>query len=162
MISDFLHYARPREPQLRTCSLRELVEETVSVFLHSADEGSPGVKCELAEVEAAVDPDQIRQVLWNLLANAGQVVDGSGEVTVRLEAGDGGYVVMEVADDGPGVPADLREKIFEPFFTTREDGSGLGLATVGRIVEAHRGTIELKCPQGGGSRFVVRLPGVAQ
>ncbi len=159
LISDFLHYARPKEPQPRTCWLKELVEETVSVFLRSADEGSLKVNCDLAEVEVRVDPDQIRQVLWNLLANAEKAMEGSGDVTVRLIAGDGGSFVLEVADDGPGVPEELRGRIFEPFFTTREDGSGLGLATVSRIVEAHRGTIELKCPQGGGSAFVVRLPG---
>ena len=160
LISDFLHYARPREPQPRKCSLKDLVEETVSVFQRSTDEGATQVNCDLDEVEAAVDPDQIRQVLWNLLANAARAVDRTGQVQIHLKAQEGGAAVIEVADDGPGVPEELHSKIFEPFFTTREDGSGLGLATVGRIIEAHRGSIELVCPAGGGSRFIVRLPGV--
>jgi signal transduction histidine kinase len=100
--------------------------------------------------------------LWNLLTNAARAVDGAGEVQIHLKARDGGGVEIEVADNGPGVPEDLRLKIFEPFFTTREDGSGLGLATVSRIIEAHRGSIELECPAGGGSRFIVRLPGAEQ
>jgi len=162
LISDFLLYARPREPQPRKCSLKDLVEETVSVFQRSAAEGDTRVNCELSDVEAAVDPDQIRQVLWNLLTNAARAVDGTGEVRIHLGTAEGGVVEIEVADDGPGVPEDLRLKIFEPFFTTREEGSGLGLATVSRIVEAHRGSIELECPAGGGSRFIVRLPGVEQ
>jgi two-component system sensor histidine kinase PilS (NtrC family) len=160
LISDFLLYARPREPQPRKCSLKDLVEETVSVFQRSTDEGDTKVNCHLDEVESAVDPDQIRQVLWNLLTNAARAVDGAGEVQIHLKARDGGGVQIEVADNGPGVPEDLRLKIFEPFFTTREEGSGLGLATVSRIIEAHRGSIELECPAGGGSRFIVRLPGV--
>jgi two-component system sensor histidine kinase PilS (NtrC family) len=162
LISDFLHYARPREPQPRACSLKDLVAETVSVFLRSTDEGGSRVDCDLAEVEAMVDPDQIRQVLWNLLANAAQAVDGAGSVRVRLGVEEGGAVSIEVTDDGPGVPEDLHDKIFEPFFTTREEGSGLGLATVSRIVEAHNGTVRLECPEGGGSRFIVRLPGAHQ
>ncbi len=162
LISDFLHYARPREPQPRACSLKDLVAETVSVFLRSADEGGGGVDCDLDDVEAVVDPDQIRQVLWNLLCNAAQAVDGAGQVRVRLGIEEEGTAVIEVADDGPGVPAELRVKIFEPFFTTRGEGSGLGLATVSRIVEAHEGTIRLECPEEGGSRFIVRLPGAHQ
>jgi two-component system sensor histidine kinase PilS (NtrC family) len=162
LISDFLHYARPREPQPRACSVKELVEETVSVFLRSTDNGNMSVNCDLDDVKAILDPDQIRQVLWNLLCNADRAMDGSGAVAVRLLVEEGGVVVLEVADDGPGVPGDLQGKIFEPFFTTREDGSGLGLATVSRIVEAHRGSIELKCPPGGGSRFIVKLPGAGE
>jgi len=162
LISDFLLYARPREPQPRKCSLKALVEETVSVFTRSTDEGDTQVNCELSEVEATVDPDQIRQVLWNLLTNAARAVDGAGAVRIRLTSPEEGAVVIEIADEGPGVPEDLRSRIFEPFFTTHDDGSGLGLATVSRIVEAHRGSIELKCPEGGGSRFIVRLPGAGQ
>jgi two-component system sensor histidine kinase PilS (NtrC family) len=134
----------------------------VSVFQRSTDEGDTRVNCDLDDVEAAVDPDQIRQVLWNLLANAARAVDGTGRVQIHLKAQDEGAVMIEVADDGPGVPEELHAKIFEPFFTTREDGSGLGLATVSRIIEAHRGSIELECPAGGGSRFIVRLPGAEQ
>jgi two-component system, NtrC family, sensor histidine kinase PilS len=164
LLTDFLAYARPREPRLQQCDLRKLVEETVSVYLESngGDPKSPRLTTELAELSARVDADQIRQLLWNLLKNAVEAAPGQVMVRLRPAAGDDGErrAVIEVTDDGPEIAADIRDRIFEPFFTTKEEGSGLGLATVNRIVGAHGGGVSLDSPAGRGNRFVVSLPGV--
>jgi two-component system, NtrC family, sensor histidine kinase PilS len=172
LVADFLMYAKPREPNLTETLLNVIVEETVGVFLSGCASGRTDIQMELEETHAKVDPDQIRQVLWNLLANAVDAIRDSGTIGVRLRsenaAGQNRSVVLEVEDNGPGVLEELRNKIFDPFFTTKEGGSGLGLAIVSRIVEAHRGTIEVRnmaagessfLPEGG-CRFSVRLPGV--
>jgi len=162
LLTNFLAYARPRELRPKRCDLGELVEETVSVYTGSLDGGRPRVGTEIEKLSARVDADQIRQVLWNLLKNAVEAAPARVWVRLRTVEDAAGVrrAVIEVADDGPAIAADIRERIFEPFFTTKEEGSGLGLATVSRIVEAHGGSISLDSPAGGGNRFSVLLPGM--
>jgi len=164
LLTDFLAYARPREPRLQQCDLKKLVEETVSVYAESnaCEPKSPRLTTELADLSARVDADQIRQVLWNLLKNAVEAAPGQVQVRLRAAAGQDGdrRAVIEVTDDGPEIAAEIRDRIFEPFFTTKEEGSGLGLATVNRIVGAHGGGVSLDSPAEGGNRFTISLPGV--
>ncbi len=108
-------------------------------------------------VAAALDGEGIRQALLNLVGNALEFTPEDGTIAVRAcrRRGD---VVLEVADTGPGVPRELRERIFEPFFTTRTQGTGLGLAVVERIALAHGGAVELEDAPDGGALFRVILP----
>jgi two-component system sensor histidine kinase PilS (NtrC family) len=103
------------------------------------------------------DQDQLRLVFLNLLVNAGQAMEGKGSLTMTIED-VGRNVAIVIGDTGPGIPVELREKIFEPFFTTKHRGTGLGLPTVKRIVDAHRGTIAIDDRPGGGTRVRVVLP----
>jgi signal transduction histidine kinase len=125
------------------------------------------------EAAGAVDEDKIRRAIGNLVANARDVMGGRGVVhlTVRvvpaLEDGGPERLLIEVADEGPGVPAEIRATLFEPFVTARKKGgTGLGLAVARRFVEDHGGTIELVAnpPAGGptGARFRLLLPLVAE
>jgi len=116
------------------------------------------------------DAGQIRQLFTNLVSNAFEALDGRGTVTLTAQyvPGDDGpgsdglnampTVVVDVADDGPGIPDDLQDRIFNPFFTTKPRGSGLGLAIVRKIVDAHDGRISIIAPPSGGARFRVVLP----
>jgi len=118
------------------------------------------------------DSSQLCQVFSNLLTNAFEAVNGTGRVVMRatLEAidQDPGFgadaseptqaVVVEVIDDGPGVPAHLSDRIFNPFFTTKTTGTGLGLPIVRKIIDAHDGRIDLTSEPGQGTRFRVTLP----
>jgi len=118
------------------------------------------------------DEHQLTQVFTNLLINAYEALEGRGkiEIAARLAhtAGDGALlpdghqpvatVVVDVADDGPGMPHDVAEKIFNPFFTTKAQGSGLGLAIVRKIVDAHEGRIDMTTQDGRGTRFRLTLP----
>ncbi len=104
-------------------------------------------------VTVEADIDQLRLVFTNLLLNAAQAMDGHGRVELRA-ATDGDRVVLSVADSGPGVPEDLRERVFQPFFTTKTRGTGLGLPTARRIIEAHGGEMRLESADTGA---VVRI-----
>ena len=113
--------------------------------------------CPVGPVPAAVDVEGVRQALLNLIGNALDMSPAGGRVRVSA-ARNGPHVVFEVADSGPGVPIDLRERIFEPFFTTREQGTGLGLAVVERVALSHGGAVEITDDALGGALFRLVIP----
>ena len=93
----------------------------------------------------------------NLLINGAHAMHGKGSIRVAIDTVDTSCQIAFI-DRGPGIPADIRDKIFTPFFTTKSRGSGLGLPTAKRLVEAHDGEITIDCPPAGGTTVVVRLP----
>ena len=105
------------------------------------------------------DETQLEQVLLNLLLNAQNAISASGQIEVLLcYDSDTATIRMEVSDNGPGIPEELRKRIFQPFFTTRTDGAGLGLATCLKNVQYHGGSIEVRSEVGQGTTFVVSIP----
>jgi two-component system sensor histidine kinase PilS (NtrC family) len=161
LITDFLAFARPRELNLgRTC-LSELVESVIDVFRHDASLKDCEVSMSLdEEAIAQVDPDALRQVLWNLIRNAVQAMRGQAggrlELVVR-EVGEMSEIV--IVDNGPGIPEDVLARVFDPFYTTKgEAGTGLGLAIVHSIVDAHGGQVLVSSALGRGTEFILQLP----
>lgn len=168
LVTAFLTYARPLPPDTVRTDVASLVEETA----RAAQLGAQGVRVEVvihARPEAPIDPEQVRQVLWNLVGNAIEAVTPDdateptapeGESLVRIIVDDEpDHAVIRVEDEGPGVPEELQASIFEPFFTTRASGSGLGLATCQKIVDAHGGVLDVEpAEELGGACFLVRLP----
>ena len=108
-------------------------------------------------LETHADPDQIKQVLLNLLYNALDATGGSGTIRVKSSIADD-KIRIEIQDTGPGIPEELRSRIFDPFFTTKTHGTGLGLAISRNIVGDHNGSITVECPDSGGTTFVIELP----
>jgi two-component system sensor histidine kinase PilS (NtrC family) len=163
LITDFLQYASPRPPQLRETSLRELLQETATLIgqtrgaLWRIAVVAPGEDAFRAEVDAQM----IRQLLWNLTLNAMEAMPGGGTVTVAL-AEEGEEVRIDVSDSGAGIAAGDLNKVFTPFYSTKEGGTGLGLAIVFKIVENHRGHIEVESTPGRGTTVRVALPWSAQ
>ena len=104
---------------------------------------------------AEVDPEQVKRIAVNLLRNAVTAARSSVRLSASTDVAGPGF---SVADDGPGIPDEVRERIFEPFFTTRADGAGLGLAIVRRLAEANEGCVELDA-RVGETRFVVTFSG---
>jgi two-component system sensor histidine kinase HydH len=142
-ISDLLDLARNRPPQVQRVVARKLIDGAVRVS-SLPETIQVEILTSPAELLIEVDPDQIQQVLVNLLTNAAQVMPDGGHVEVRAELmPDGRGAQLRVLDDGPGVPVAARHRIFEPLFTTKAKGSGLGLALCRCIMEAHGGTIAL-------------------
>jgi signal transduction histidine kinase len=101
--------------------------------------------------------DPLRRAFANLMRNASEAMGGRGKIDIGVHP-DGGGLVVTVADHGPGIPEELRQRVFEPYFTTKPDGTGLGLALVRQTIEAHGGTIRLSETPGGGATFTVVLP----
>lgn len=159
VVSGLLEYTRPRPPRLLPLDLAESIQGTLSLV--GDDPRAQGVEIGLALPPdlplVQADPDQVRQVLLNLLINALEALNGRGrlDITIRVEKRS---IWVEVADDGPGLPPGQAEQVFDPFFSTRERGSGLGLAIARRIVEAHGGRIQAANREGGGALFSFSLP----
>jgi signal transduction histidine kinase len=157
LMKDLLLFARPPQPKPMTVDLSALVRATADLL--DADPALKSIHVEMDGSAPAVraDPDLLKIVFVNLLVNGAHAMDGHGTIRVSLSAHDSTAEVT-FADSGPGIPEDVRARIFTPFFTTKSRGSGLGLPTAKRLVEAHNGTISVACPPGGGTRVSVRLP----
>jgi signal transduction histidine kinase len=162
VVTSLLAFARPLRPELRAVGVGELFDR--ALLLARDDLATKQLRVRRADSPdlpaARADPDLVCQVLLGLLANAAESVPPGGELRLEGHAADG-TVELVVADSGPGVPVELRERIFEPFFTTRPRGTGLGLAVARQIVEAHGGRIAVGNGPDGGARFTVRLPAAA-
>jgi signal transduction histidine kinase len=162
VVGDVLTFARPGDPEVKSCNLQHLVADTVLAFQCNERLGqkvpiSLSVAPELPCVEA--DANQLKQVIWNILQNAVEAsAPGCGVlISVSLSmAADG--VVIVVADHGCGINSEVLAHVFEPFVTTKPDGTGLGLAIVYGIVERHGGTIRADSEIGMGTRFTIELP----
>ena len=156
IISDLLDMIRDRPLERERVVLAGVIESALASIKRPAEVRVlvDGV-VELPEIEA--DASRLRQVLVNLIDNAVHAVGAAGEVRVRGEA-QGGEVVLAVEDTGQGVDPSIRARLFEPLVTTKTKGIGLGLSLVRRIVERHGGTVTYQPREGGGARFVVRLP----
>lgn len=160
LANNFLQYARPGSLRFESKDLNGVLQGVV-MFLQ-ADFRQRGVRLEtdleplLPSVE--IDETQFKQAVINLLVNARQVVGEGGEVRLVSRAGSSGEAVIEVRDNGPGVPAESRERIFEVFYSSRGGGTGLGLPIARQIVERHGGTIELDTEVKVGATFRIRLP----
>jgi two-component system, NtrC family, sensor histidine kinase HydH len=159
LIWEFLRYARPHLPELRPASLPDLVDRVVTLLRVEGEQA--GVRLDVGRDDTMptmfVDSLQIEQVLLNVLLNAIQASPPGSCVRVRARQ-DRQEAVIDVVDDGPGIPAEHVAHIFSPFFTTREKGTGLGLAIAQRIVVAHRGHIEVHRTPDRGACIRIRLP----
>jgi two-component system sensor histidine kinase HydH len=159
VITSLLAFARPLQLAPRAVTVAELFDRALLLASEHLAASRVHVGCDTPARLPAVraDPDLVCQVLLGLLTNAAEAAPVGGEIRLEACAAEGA-VELAVADTGPGVAPELRERVFEPFFTTRPRGTGLGLAVARQIVEAHGGTIAVRERTGGGARFVVRLP----
>ena len=160
LVTNFVLYGRPPEPQRTPVRIREIVEGVLQMAAPRLQGHRISLETDFRDAPPlAVDPDMIRRAVINLVGNAVDAMPGGGELRVAggpLEAG--GYL-LEVRDTGTGIAEKDLERVFEPYFTTKSTGLGLGLVLTRKIVEAHGGTIVIDSGQGRGTRVTVRLPG---
>ena len=156
IVQDLLVFARPREPKLARVPLAEVLEGTAALLRRDAAHAGVDVQITGERPTIVADAEQLQIAFLNLLLNAAHAAAG-GTVRIHIVQRDGTCAVT-IADQGPGIPAEVRDRIFEPFFTTKHRGTGLGLPTAKRVIERHHGTIVLECPPGGGTVVRVELP----
>lgn len=158
LLTHFLEFARPQQPRVITSDVQLLLQSVAKLASETAKMAQVEIVVEVAALPAvSVDPEQIRQVLLNLVINAVQAMLTPGRI--RLYAVHSGeHVRIEVEDEGVGIPADDLERIFDPFFTTRSNGTGLGLSIAYQIVNQHGGHIAAKRNPERGMTFTVTLP----
>lgn len=171
ILQDFLEYAGELRLDLKKTSISGLVDELGDFFAPQADKAGVRMRVDIApdELVAEVDGPRLKQAVLNLMLNAVQAMGGldadgarSKELILRtsrqVEADGRGMAVIQVIDTGPGIPAEARAKIFQPYFTTKAGGTGLGLPTSRRIVEAHHGRMDVVSEPGRGTDFQIRVP----
>jgi signal transduction histidine kinase len=159
ILEEFLSFARAPEPKPKPEDLNERLQTLVEF---SAPElGERGIALRFypsPEVgKVALDWDHLQAALVNLLRNAGEAIEGAGEVWMATSR-EGDEVVIRVTDTGRGIPPELHSRVFEPYFSTKSTGTGLGLPTTRRIVEEHGGTLSFSSEPGKGTQFTIRLP----
>jgi PAS domain S-box-containing protein len=165
IVTNLLRYAQPLRLEKRSCDLRLELEEEIALVESTFQREGREVRIERRLADdlgpSHVDPVQMRMAVHNLLLNAAEATHhGRVECGLCAQEGVGGQERLRiwVADDGPGVPAPHLDKIFNPFFTTKDKGTGLGLATVRKVIEAHGGQVQCVHPPEGGARFDLHIP----
>ncbi|MEA2061049.1 MAG: ATP-binding protein, partial [Thermodesulfobacteriota bacterium] len=165
ILQSFLEFARPPKLSLKKCSINTIINSTLTLLEYRLKKYNVEVRYDaqpdLPAVE--VDPDRIKEAMVNLITNACEAMETQGRIVVsetwKKSSDKGEYVILTIEDTGPGVPDNIIEKITNPFFTTKEEGSGLGLSIVARIVKEHNGRLMVSSgPERKGTKFIIHLP----
>ncbi len=164
IVRSFLEFSRPPKLKMQRISPSAVVDMALVLLRYRLE--SYGVEVKLIREERLpeiwADPDQLKEVLANLMLNACEVMVNGGVITIREEEkGEpplGPAVVIRVSDNGPGIPESVRDKVFQPFFSSKEEGTGLGLSIATRIIADHGGRLELESKQNEGAAFIITLP----
>jgi signal transduction histidine kinase len=170
IVNDFLKFARPAEPETAVFAADLLLLETKLMFGPLLTDKNIQVNQEpSAPMRVKVDPAQMKQVLINLVQNAADSIGRDGKITLRarqlrraMPNGEKNAVVLEVADTGKGISAEVQKRLFDPFFTTKEIGTGLGLSIAARIVQKHGGVLQYQTQVNQGTTFGIVLPQVIE
>jgi signal transduction histidine kinase len=166
IVRDFLQFARPSDPQLIVVPAELLLREAQTLMEPQLEKSNIKlVVDEVATAQIRADPQQIKQVLVNLIHNAADSMGKNGTITLRARLDEKRLsdrlrevVILEVSDTGKGIPAEIEKRLFDPFFTTKDTGTGLGLSIAARIVEKHQGAMQYQTQVGRGTTFGIILP----
>ncbi len=159
IVQEFLGFARPKQPDLRPADMNEAIESVLALTTQEAKKAGVKVEKRLGPAigRRSLDAGLLKQAFLNLVLNAIQAMPDGGVLTVESGIRDS-TIEVTISDTGIGIPEENRKKLFSPFFTTKKNGTGLGLAITYRIIENHRGSIDVVSEPGKGTRFTVRIP----
>ncbi len=159
IINDFLNFARPREPNLSPCKVRDVIDKNITYLAVQLAEKGCTVEKNMGDglPEILADADMLYQAFLNILINAMQAMPEGGRISVNVYSRNGDLAV-QFEDEGKGIEDEVMEKIWDPFFTTKEKGTGLGLGIVKKLIELHGGDLNIENRPGGGARVTVKLP----
>jgi signal transduction histidine kinase len=169
IVTEFLQFARPAEPELATIPSDQPLKEVQSLLGPALAKNNIRLLLEdSAPLSVKVDGEQMKQVLINLVQNAADSIGRDGAITLRSRAdrkplaqGETDVVILEVADTGPGIAPEVEKRLFDPFFTTKAEGTGLGLSIAACIVQKHGGALQYQTQVNHGTTFGIILPRAA-
>lgn len=159
LVNDFLMFSRPPAGKTEVFELGETMEDIVDLFdkdikcsgrISISTDISPGVRVKM-------DPVHLHQILWNLLLNASEAIEGSGHIKVKMSSLKNKHALVEIIDDGCGIPDEIIKSIFNPFFTTKPSGTGLGLSIVHNILKSYDSWLDVESTVKNGSAFTFKL-----
>jgi signal transduction histidine kinase len=160
IVSQMLRFAAPKSAVFTTVRVHGVIDHSLRLLQHQMSGKLIAIKCDYRAVPDTVHGDdaQLQQALMNFLLNAIEAMGANGELTVKTEIVEGGFLRIQISDTGTGVSPENLKRLFEPFFTTKKNGTGLGLAICQRIALEHRGAIEVQSEVNKGSTFAITLP----
>jgi len=160
LVNDFLMFARPQPGKVRIVDLEAALREILNVFTSDGRcNRRLTVSSDLSEgMFIEIDPEHLRQVIWNLLLNADEAIDGEGRIDVGVAPAGKTHVCITIKDTGCGMTPETMQSIFDPFFTAKPKGTGLGLSIVQRIITSYNGLIDVQSQPDTGTTFTVKLP----
>ena len=164
IVANFLEFSRPPKLMMQKVSPSDVVDMALQLLRHRLESYNVEVQLKRSRPlpEVWADPDQLKEVLVNLLTNACEAMKGGGSIVIQegetFLQSIGQVVTIQVSDNGPGIPESVQDKIFQPFFTTKEEGTGLGLSIATRILGEHGGWLDLDSQEGRGTTFTINLP----
>jgi signal transduction histidine kinase len=170
IVQDFLQFARPSEPKLTAMTGETPLREVRDLLAPQCEKNAIQLKLDIQSSDSfQADPQQLKQVLINLVQNAAESIVQNGQIILRARSGTarlaGHYrpvVILETEDNGRGIPSDVQKRLFDPFYSTKDTGTGLGLSIAARIVEKHGGLLEFQTRPHRGTTFGVIFPACAQ
>ncbi|MFO8084717.1 MAG: ATP-binding protein [Desulfobacterales bacterium] len=166
LVGDFLMFARPPAGIAQPVELEPVLKETVSLFergkicrdrISIIKDYVSGVKKNVSRVWVKMDPAHLKQVLWNLLLNAAEAIEGQGKIHVRIAPSNGEYAVIEIEDTGCGMTPEQIRSVFDPFYTTKPNGTGLGLSIVHSVLKSYDSRLDVESQIQAGSRMTLSL-----
>ncbi|WP_053104093.1 ATP-binding protein [Bacillus sp. FJAT-27231] len=162
IMNEFLFLAKPQQDmKLETRNMNKLIKEVVNFMKPEAllNDVTIHVRCDSSLPLVCCEPQQIKQVMINLIKNAVEAMPSGGNILIQTAAKSRGYASIEVCDEGIGIPEDKLQKLFEPFYTSKETGTGLGLMVSKKIIEDHKGSLTFSSEVGKGTAALILLPG---
>lgn len=159
IVNQLLEFSRKRPLELKNLQVNDILRDVIDLVSFKLKDSRIKISKEYGDTPVIRgDKNQLKQVFLNLINNAIYSMDGEGTLGITTGTRDG-HVLISISDTGKGIPKDIQERIFEPFFTTKSDkGTGLGLSVSYKIIQSHRGRIELQSEENKGCRFTVVLP----
>jgi len=164
IVQNFLEFSRPPRLKMQSISPSTVVDSAIQLLEHRLKSYDVTIKVNRKDLlpKIQADPEQLKEVLVNLVVNACESMENGGLIVIKEERAYtpplGQVAVIRLSDNGPGIPESIQDKILQPFFTTKEEGTGLGLSIAARIVEQHGGWLDLNSKEGEGTTFILTLP----
>ena len=159
LVSNFLLFAKPPASRIKSIELDKVLLETVELFeKDNTCTGRISINKKISSgIRIEMDPVHLRQVLWNLLINAAEAIEGSGSIDIKLYYDKSKYACIEISDNGSGMSDEIMKSIFDPFFTTKKSGTGLGLSIVHSILESYDSRLDVESRENSGTTFTFKL-----